>query len=140
MIYAVGYEIEGLTGPGGYVSASQADVIDQCKVLVQNSLLIFGDSLDAEWLDIDEKAVNPIDIFQTGSIDQKLHILSQVSDELKGQKKGYIDYQEYDDVFGFVSDQNALSWCANSTKEKIVQLRNNYMTLIQDLSEEWESS
>jgi uncharacterized protein YfkK (UPF0435 family) len=138
MIYAVSYEIDGLLNPGGLISTSQADVIDRCKSLVENSLSIFGDVLDGEWLDLDEQPANPTVIFQIGSIEEKLNILSQVSDEMKSQKYGYIDYWEYSDIFDLIKDQNTLAWCSDSMKDRIKLLRKEYFDLLVDLSDEWE--
>ena len=56
---------------------------------------------------------------------------------MKVERWGYIDLWEYNDIFQLVEDQHVMSWCSESLKNEIIQLKKTYFALLHSISDEW---
>ena len=138
MIYAISYELSGISGPGGIVDISKDDVVTFAKSMAKTALDQLGDRVFAsEWFSLDGEGTDPITVLESGNQEEILNIIVQISDEMKINNEGYIDYWEYQDIFELIKEHGVMSWCSETLKNKIIKAKKEYHSVIQSISEEW---
>ncbi len=138
MLYAITYEIEGISGPGGAIKTSQKDIVDLAKPMAETALYQLDDAVSlGEWYNLEGEDTDPRKILYLDDIDEVINIIGQISDAMKADKVGYIDLHEYEDIFQLIEDQDVTSWCSSSLKDSIAKVRKDYFGLVHELSDEW---
>lgn len=138
MLYAVIYEIEGITLPSGYVNTSRDEVIRVAKSIAEMALDQMGDAISLyDWYDSDGNEAEPFKLLQSANLEEVKNIVIQISDDMKGERSGYIDFLEYSDIFELIKEQEVTSWCSASLKEEITQVKKAYFALVHHLSDDW---
>ena len=138
MLYAVTYNIESSYGPGGYVDTSRDEVIKVAKSMAEVALDQMDDGVSFhEWFDLDGNEEEPRNLLQSDILEEVKNIIEQIGDAMKGGKDGYIDFWEYSDIFELIKEQEVTSWCSESLKDQIAQVKKAYCALVNHLSDEW---
>ena len=138
MIYAISYELSGISGPSGIVDISKDEVITFAKSTAESALDQLGEwVLVSEWFNLDGEKANPRTVLESGNQEEILNIIVQISYEMKQKKKGYIDYWEYQDIFELIKEHDVMSWCSKPLNNKIIKAKKEYHSVIQSISEEW---
>lgn len=109
MIFAVTYNIESSTGPGGYIDTSRDEVIKFAKSMAEVALDDMDDLVSSsEWFDLDENEREPRNLLQSNNLEEVKNIIEQIGDVMKVKGFGYIDFWEYGDIFELIKEK-----CAN---------------------------
>jgi len=138
MLYAITYEIEGICGPGGYVSATRNEALTFAREMAEVALGQLGDGVSCvDWFDFNGEADDPRGILSSNDLDEVAYAVEQINDAMQSQNIGYIGLLEYQDLFHFIEDQNVVSWCSKKLKDRIVSMRNYYSCLTRDIASEW---
>ena len=138
MIYAVTYEIVGITGQEGAVDVSRERILEFAKNMAQVALDHLGDSVNfVDWYDLNGDEIETNALLTSADADELTDSISQISDELKCQREGWIDLWEYSDLFELVKEHYVEEWCSQQMKQRIADVRREYYGLVYDLSEEW---
>lgn len=140
MLHSVTYRLDGIYGPGGYVSADRADAIEYAVSLANVALDQLGDYVSVtEWFDCSGNEVNPRDLLGTTDLDEVANMVGQISDTLKGQDMGHLDLLTYDDLFELLAAHHVTEWCSPGLREKISAARTACHDVVVALAEEWPS-
>lgn len=138
MIYAVYCELEGIMSPGGVVKLDREEVTIYAKSMASIGLDLLDDTVNlVEWYDLNGEETDPYKMLQSDNLDEVENIIVQISDEMKTGNVGCIDLRKYEDIFEFIEDQNVNSWCSKSIKDRIYDLKKEYFSIINDISDEW---
>ncbi len=141
MLYVVTYNIEGIYGPGGYVDTSRDEVIRFAKSLAELALDQMDDAVSIhEWFDVNGNEEQPRHLLRSNKVEEVKHIIEQISDTMKSEDLGYVDFWEYGDIFKLIEDQQFTSWCSESLKDQITQVKKAYFALVNHLADEWEGT
>jgi hypothetical protein len=140
MLYAVTYELEGIQGPGGYVSRSRSEVLGFAKGIAEVVLDQLGDAVSIEeWYDLNGEEANPRILLQSDDPDQVTDVISQISDAMKAERSGYLDLKEYTNLFELADAEGVESWCSSTLRARLHELRKGYWAVVDELSAEWGS-
>jgi hypothetical protein len=138
MIYSLYFCINGVTGPGGYANESLSEVISFARPIVETALDQLDDLVNEwEWFDPSGEEANPYELLHSDDTDQFQDILSQISDLMKAKGYGWIDIQTHDDLFYLANHHDVVTWAPEPFKHRLKELRKAYLSLVEDLSNEW---
>ena len=138
MLYAVTYELVGISGPGGSVARSEEEVVRFAQSLAEVALDQLGDAVPfADWYDLEGNDAKPRALLLSSDMEEVRNVITQISDQMKAQGQGYIDFWEYSDIFELVCDQQVELWCTSSLKKRIAEIRKEYYSIVHEISDEW---
>lgn len=138
MLYAITFEINSIFSPGGSVKTTRAEIIGFAKSMAKLALDQLGDAVSfVEWFDLNGEETSPHKSLQSGDIDEIENIIGQISDTMQVHNLGYIGLWEYEDIFHLIEDQDVISWCSTSLKDRIATARKAYFGLVHELANEW---
>jgi hypothetical protein len=141
MLYAVTYEIKGISGPAGSLDTNRGEIIEFAKSMAEVALDQMGDDIFSyDWYDLEENEADPRKLLRSSDINQVANAISQVSEFMKTEQLGYIDFWEYGDIFQLIEEQEVRSWCSISLQNQIELVKKAYFALVRGISDEWAGS
>ena len=138
MIYSLSFDIEGVYGPGGYAGESLPEVIGFATPLAVVALDHLGDGVsEMGWFNVAGEEANPRELLEQDEPRQVAHVVSQISDALKCRDMGHIDISTHETLLDLVEDQDVLSWCSGTLRNRIELLKIEQASLLTALVSEW---
>jgi len=138
MLYVVTYNIKGIYGPGGTLlrlGMKLSELPGRWRKWLWTKWMtpypFMSGSILMEMKDNRESS-------SVNNLEEVKHIIGQISDTMKSEDFGYIDFWEYGDVFELIEGQQVSSWCSEALENQIAQAKKSYFALLNQLSYEWE--
>jgi hypothetical protein len=141
MLYSLHFSIDGIIGPGGEIRERQEELIGQAVVLAKTAVDLLGDWVhDADWFDASGEPSDVLSIFDTEDDDELIAAVGQISDAMKSQRLGFIDFHAHDDLFALIDYHSMLEWISPSMRARILEAKRICNALKADLSFEWSAA
>lgn len=139
VLHLVTFNLEGIVGPGGFISETREGVVSFAVPLAETALNQLGDKVNAlEWYDLSGSEQNPRELLTFGDHEEAAKVIGQISDYLKADTSGYIDLWAYSSFFDLVREHDVERWCSTNVKLAIKTAREAYAEAIESLSRDWE--
>lgn len=140
MMISLHFNIEGISGPGGYVADSLGEILPLAASLSETALDQMDDLVNVlEWFDLSGAEANPRQLLHSEDQGQVEDVISQISDTMKSHGFGWIDLQSHSDFFSLIAYHNALDWVTDDFKERYLTLQSEYLALVKDFSDQWSA-
>ena len=141
MLYSLHYYLDGISGEGGAIDTNRAAIVDHAASLAKVAVDMLGDWVTVlEWYDAKGEPTDVESLFKTNDEDELEHAVSEVSEAMKGQRLGYIDIHEHDDLFALIKHHRVAEWVQEPLRERIAATKRAYFHLMTDISDEWDAT
>lgn len=138
MLYALTYQLDGVTGHNGALGCSRDEMIQHCKEMTAIAIDHLREhALRAEWFDASGSEAALGELLVCADPNEVLSFCGQVNALLQANGLGFIAFAEYGTLFDLVDEQEVLRWCSAGLRARLIDLRTSYFALVQALSEEW---
>jgi hypothetical protein len=139
MIYLIMSELEGICSLSGYVDEDKDAVVAHAVEMAKLALDYLDDAVTfSEWYDLSSAEADPRVLLKSRNEKERLNIISQISDNLKGDNRGCLDFYEFPDVFALIAHHEVETWCSDELRRAIDDCRRSFAGLVRLLNEEWQ--